>query len=182
MLAIRMQRTGRRGHAQFRLVVQDRRFSPTSGRIVAYLGSYDPHTKKATLDTEQAANYLANGARPSDRVARLLTKEGLKLPDWVELAPPKKRSIKHPEKLRRNRPPTAEPQPATETAQTQPVEEIPTETSAKPDQPAEPPVVEIETKTTEAAEATSQTAATSPEPETEPADEATDKTDPAAKK
>lgn len=104
MLAIRMQRTGRRGHAQFRLVVQDSRFSPTSGRVVAYLGNYDPHTKTANFDKEKAAKYLGNGARPSDRVAGLLKKEGVKLPSWVRVSAPHKRPIRHPEKLRRNRP------------------------------------------------------------------------------
>ena len=44
MLAIRMQRTGRKGHAMFRVVVQESRLTPTSGRVVAMLGSYDPHS------------------------------------------------------------------------------------------------------------------------------------------
>ena len=83
MLVIRMQRTGRKGHAQFRVVVQDSRRTPTSGRVVARLGSYDPHTKTATLDKEKAGYYLEHGAQPSDRVARLLKSEGVKLPDWV---------------------------------------------------------------------------------------------------
>ena len=52
MLAIRMQRTGRKGHAMFRMVVQDSRQTPTSGRVVATLGSYDPHTKTSTLNKE----------------------------------------------------------------------------------------------------------------------------------
>ena len=102
-----MQRTGRSGHAQFRVIVQDSRFHPTRGKIVAYLGSYDPHTKSANLDKELAAKYLGNGAQPSDRAASLLQKEGIKLPDWVKLSAPKKRSIKNVEKLRKNRP--AEP-------------------------------------------------------------------------
>lgn len=123
MLAIRMQRTGRTGHAQFRVIVQDSRFSPTRGRVVAYAGSYDPHTKVASLDTGIISSYMDKGAQPSDRVARLLKKEGVKLPKWVALAEPKKRAIKNPDKLRRNRPPeakTTEPtaqQPEAETAE-----------------------------------------------------------------
>jgi small subunit ribosomal protein S16 len=109
MLAIRMQRTGRKGHAQFRLIVQDKRFSPTSGRVVAQLGSYDPHSKVVKVDTEKAAAYLKNGAQPTDRVAMLLKKEGVKLPTWVKLADPQKRSIKNQDKLRRNRPADAKP-------------------------------------------------------------------------
>lgn len=104
MLVIRMQRTGRAGHAQFRVVVQDSRLHPTSGRVVANLGSYNPHTKVATLEKEKAANYLSNGAQPSDRVAKLFEKEGVELPKWVKKPSEKKRPIRNPEKLRKNRP------------------------------------------------------------------------------
>lgn len=104
MLAIRMQRTGRKGHAHFRVVVQDSRLTPTSGRVVAGLGSYDPHTKEAKIDLEKAELYLKNGAQPSGRVAQLLKKEGVKLPDWVVLADSKKTAVKHADKLRKNQP------------------------------------------------------------------------------
>lgn len=125
MLAIRMQRIGRSGHAQFRLIVQDSRFSPTRGRVVAYLGSYDPHTKAATIDGEKASQYLSNGAQPSDRVARLLKTEGIKLPDWVKLDQPQKRSTKSPAKRRSTRPP--EPEAPAEEAPEAPAEEAPSE-------------------------------------------------------
>jgi small subunit ribosomal protein S16 len=104
MLAIRMQRTGHKGHATFRVVVQDSRRTPTSGKFVALLGSYDPHTKTTTLKKDKAEVYLKNGAQPSDRVAALLKKEGIKLPSWVKLTPPKQSKIRNLEKLRRNRP------------------------------------------------------------------------------
>lgn len=61
MLVIRMQRTGRKGYAQFRVVVQDVRQTPTSGHVVAGLGTYDPHTKQANVDIEKAKYYLLNG-------------------------------------------------------------------------------------------------------------------------
>ncbi len=105
MLAIRLQRTGRKGHAQFRMIVQESRRTPTSGSVVAMLGQYDPHTKSATLDKEKADFYLKHGAQPSDRVARLLKKEGVSLPKWVQIAPNKSRTIRNPDKLRANRPP-----------------------------------------------------------------------------
>lgn len=104
MLAIRMQRTGRKGHAQFRVVVQDSRLTPTSGRVVAGLGSYDPHTKEAKLDLEKAEFYLKNGAQPSSRVAALLKSQGVKLPDWVVVAEGKQKSVKNADKLRKNQP------------------------------------------------------------------------------
>lgn len=116
MLAIRMQRTGRKGHAMFRVVVQDARLTPTSGKVVAALGSYDPHAKVAALDKEKAAFYLEHGAQPSDRVARLLQGEGVKLPEWVKLSEGKTGKLRNPEKLRKNQPkdvqPAAEETPA----------------------------------------------------------------------
>ena len=125
MLAIRMQRTGRKGHAMFRVVVQEARLTPTSGRVVATLGSYDPHTKQATLATDKAAFYLNNGAQPSDRAARLLQKEGVKLPKWVKLEATKKRELRNPDKLRKNQP--KEAAPAAETASASEPEESPAE-------------------------------------------------------
>lgn len=115
MLAIRMQRTGRKGHAMFRVVVQDSRLTPTSGKVVAGLGSYDPHAKTATLDKEKATTFLKNGAQPSDRVIRLFQAEGIDLPSWVKLPnATKKREIRHADKLRKNQP--KEEAPAEEAA------------------------------------------------------------------
>ncbi len=104
MLVIRLQRTGRKGHAQFRVVVQDSRRTPTSGKIVAQVGTYDPHTKQTVLNKERAEHYLANGAQPSDRVVRILTAEGIELPKWVGGSAKKEGKIRNPEKLRRNQP------------------------------------------------------------------------------
>jgi ribosomal protein S16 len=133
MLAIRMQRTGRKGHAMFRVVVQDSRLTPTSGRVVALLGSYDPHAKTSTLVKEKAAFYLANGAQPSPRVVHLFETEGVTLPDWVKKASQKSRTIRHADKLRKNRP--AEPTPAAENeekvAETAPADQDATSTEAK---------------------------------------------------
>lgn len=145
MLAIRMQRTGRSGHAQFRVIVQDGRFSPKSGRVTAYVGSYDPHSKAAILDKEKIALYLGNGAQPSDRVARLLKKEGVTLPDWVKLEADKVQDVKHPEKLRKNRPAGAEaPTEAVEAA----IEETPPEETPVEEASAEvaEPLAEVKTE------------------------------------
>ncbi len=131
MLAIRMQRTGRKGHAQFRVVVQDSRLSPKSGKFVALLGSYNPHTKTATLVKDKAQEFVNHGAQPSDRVARLLKSEGVKLPKWVKLEGKKKGSIRNPEKLRRNRPVDAEaPQTKTSAEPQTLVEEATIESTA----------------------------------------------------
>ncbi len=132
MLTIRMQRTGRKGHAMFRVVVQDSRQTPTSGKVVAALGSYDPHAKTIILDKEKASFYLEHGAQPSDRAASLLKKEGVKLPSWVKPPVKKERAVRNAEKRRS----TAPEKPAEETPVT---EEAPVEEAAAPVPEAETP-------------------------------------------
>lgn len=132
MLAIRMQRTGRKGHAQFRVLVQDSRQTPTSGKFVAQLGSYNPHTKTAVLDKEKAAFYLEHGAQPSDRVASLLKKEGVALPSWVKEPIVKAGKIRNQEKLRKNRSEEPEAPVESEAPATEAVEEATSEASAEP--------------------------------------------------
>ena len=104
MLAIRMQRTGRKGHAMFRVVVQDSHRTPTSGKVVAQLGHYDPHAKTLTVDKQKASFYLSNGAQPSDRAARLFKNNGIDLPSWVKSVADKNKTTRNPEKLRKNQP------------------------------------------------------------------------------
>jgi small subunit ribosomal protein S16 len=125
MLAIRMQRTGRKGHAQFRMVVQDARFNPQSGRVVAYLGFYDPHSKTGKIDGDKASKYLDNGAQPSDRAVRVLQSQGIKLPNWVSAAQTKDRAVRHPEKRRSTTPKEEAPVEAEA-----PAEDVATETEA----------------------------------------------------
>ncbi|MEI6850369.1 MAG: 30S ribosomal protein S16 [Candidatus Saccharibacteria bacterium] len=105
MLAIRLQRVGRKGHAMYRMAVQESQRHPSSGRVVAYVGTYDPHTKDAKVQVEIAQKYLDNGAQPSPRVVKLLKDAGVKLPKWVTEASDKKsKTIRNAEKLRKNQP------------------------------------------------------------------------------
>lgn len=105
MLAIRLQRLGRKGYPVYRIAVQEAQRHPSSGRVVAYVGSYNPHTKEVNIQKETAQKYLDNGAQPTPRVVKLLKAEGVKLPKWVkEPVSGKLKSIKNVEKLRKNRP------------------------------------------------------------------------------
>ena len=104
MLAIRLQRQGKTHYATYRVIVQDVLRHPSSGKVVAYVGSYNPHTKQVQLDKEAIENYLSHGAQPTDRVVRILTGEGMTMPKWVKTARGKQRDIRNPEKLRRNQP------------------------------------------------------------------------------
>ena len=174
MLVIRMQRTGRKGHAMFRVVIQDSRRTPTSGKIVAALGSYDPHAKTTSLNKEKAQFYLDHGAQPSDRVAALLKKEGVKLPKWVELADKKSGTIRNLEKLRRNRP--DEPEAPAEEAPAAEVTEAAAEVAEAP-APAEEPATETTADVAEEApapeaEAVEEPATEEPEPDAEPTEKA----------
>jgi small subunit ribosomal protein S16 len=104
MLAIRMQRLGRKALPTYRLAVQESQRHPSSGRVVAYVGNYNPHTKDVTLDTEKIGFYLKNGAQPTPRVVRLLTEQKVSLPTWVKQAAPRSAAVRNPEKLRKHRP------------------------------------------------------------------------------
>ena len=105
MLAIRLQRLGRKGYPVYRLAVQEAHHHPSSGRVVAYVGSYNPHTKEANIQVELAQKYLDNGAQPTPRVVKLLKEAGVKLPKWVkEPVADKKKALRNPEKLRKNQP------------------------------------------------------------------------------
>lgn len=105
MLAIRLQRIGRKGYPVYRLAVQESQRHPSSGRVVAYVGSYNPHTKEVNVQVETAQKYLDNGAQPTPRVVKLLAEAGVKLPKWVKApATDKQKAIRNAEKLRKNQP------------------------------------------------------------------------------
>lgn len=124
MLAIRLQRVGRKGYPVYRLAVQEAQRHPSSGRVVAYVGSYNPHTKEATVQVETAQKYLDTGAQPTPRVVKLLKDAGVKLPEWVKTAATdKQKTIRNVEKLRKN-------QPKEEVAEA-PAEEAPVQESAE---------------------------------------------------
>lgn len=134
MLAIRLQRVGRAGYPTYRLAVQESQRHPSSGRVVAYVGSYNPHTKETNVQVELAQKYLDNGAQPTPRVVRLLEAAGVTLPKWVKKADTaKQKAIRNPEKLRKN----------------QPKEEV----AEVADEPAEAPAEASAEETTEEAEA-----------------------------
>ena len=147
MLVIRLQRTGRHGHATYRMVVQDSRWSPKSGKVVSLLGNYDPHAKTAVFDKDKAASFLKNGAQPSERVARLLKTEGVKLPSWVPKPTKKAGKVRNPEKLAGTAP-AAKP----ETAEAPAAEKPKVETSPETETPTEAETPAEETPEAEATE------------------------------
>jgi len=75
---IRLRRTGKKKQSSYRVVVADAR-SPRNGRFLENIGHYNPRTDPPTVEIneERARYWLAQGAQPSDAVARLLEKKGL---------------------------------------------------------------------------------------------------------
>jgi small subunit ribosomal protein S16 len=105
MLAIRLQRVGRKGYPVYRVAVQESQRHPSSGRVVAYVGNFNPHTKESSIDAEKVSVYLKNGAQPTPRVVRILKEHKVALPAWVkDVNTSKQAAIRQPEKLRKNQP------------------------------------------------------------------------------
>lgn len=75
---IRLRREGRKKLPMYRIVVADKE-SPRDGRFIATIGTYRPKqaTDQVTLDVEQAREWLAKGATPTETVAGLLKKAGV---------------------------------------------------------------------------------------------------------
>lgn len=76
MLKIRLQRTGRKNDASFRVVVTDSRRGPKSGKHIAILGSYSPKMNRFEVDSDAAKDWIAKGAQISDTVRNLLISNG----------------------------------------------------------------------------------------------------------
>jgi len=151
MLAIRLQRVGRKGHAMYRLAVQESRRHPSSGNVVAYVGTYDPHTKAAKIQVELAQKYLDNGAQPSPRLIKLLSDAGVKMPNWVVKFDNKQsKVVRNGEKLRKNRPKVEKSEKAEVVEVAEPVEEEVTEVET-----VESEIPEV-SETDESAETTAQ--------------------------
>lgn len=75
---IRLRRMGQKKAPFYRIVVADSR-APRDGRNIAEIGSYDPNQNPSavSVDAEAAKKWLANGAQPTETVARLLKDAGI---------------------------------------------------------------------------------------------------------
>ena len=76
MLAIRLNRTGKRNRAHFRVVVQEHTKAPGK-RHVEIVGSYDPHKKTTILKKDRILYWVSQGAQVSDAVHNMLVREGI---------------------------------------------------------------------------------------------------------
>jgi small subunit ribosomal protein S16 len=77
MLMIRLQRVGRRNHAEFRVVVTEKARAAKTGNIVEQIGNYNPHTDEVSIDKERVEYWMSKGAQPSDTMHNLLVSQKL---------------------------------------------------------------------------------------------------------
>ena len=75
---IRLTRLGDKKSPFYRVVVADSR-SPRDGKFIDIVGTYNPKTQPAEvkIDVEKVKTWIANGAQPTDRVAKLLKTAGI---------------------------------------------------------------------------------------------------------
>ncbi|WP_102411935.1 30S ribosomal protein S16 [Beduinella massiliensis] len=74
---IRLKRMGMKKKPFYRVVVADER-CPRDGRFIEEIGYYNPISDPVDLkiDNEKAAQWMKNGAQPTDTVRALLKKTG----------------------------------------------------------------------------------------------------------
>ncbi|MBE5931615.1 MAG: 30S ribosomal protein S16 [Lachnospiraceae bacterium] len=75
---IRLKRMGQKKAPFYRIVVADSR-SPRDGRFIEEIGIYDPTKEPSVFNVneEAAKKWLADGAQPTETVAKLLKKAGI---------------------------------------------------------------------------------------------------------
>lgn len=75
MVKIRLQRQGKKKAPFYHIVVADSKTS-RDGKIIEQIGTYNPMTDPSTivLDKEKVAQWIKNGAKPTDTVKALIEK------------------------------------------------------------------------------------------------------------
>ena len=155
-LKMRMARGGRKKSPFYRIVVADAR-APRDGKFIEKVGTYNPllakdDTNRVTLNTELVKKWLAEGAQPSERVARFLGEAGLiAKPEnrkSIEKAKPKAKAVQmaadKAEKIANAKEAEAQAKADAEAAAAAPVEEVVAEETTA-ESPAEETTAEAET-------------------------------------
>ena len=155
-LKIRLSRGGAKKKPFYRIVVAEA-LSPRDGKFIERLGSYNPmldndNKEKVILNNDRIKYWLSKGAKPTLRVAKIISKNGLvKTPIIREQpkksAPGKKRLEREEEQKKAEEAKSEAPAeevkseaPAEEAKSEAPAEEVKSEApaeEAKPEAPAE---------------------------------------------
>ena len=75
---IRLRRMGQKKAPFYRIVVADSK-SPRDGKFIDEIGTYDPNQDPSVyeVDEEAAKKWLANGAQPTEVVAKIFKAAGI---------------------------------------------------------------------------------------------------------
>jgi len=76
MLAIRLQRVGKKKQPMYRIVISEKS-KDMYGDHLENLGTYNPHTKDIQLKEERIKYWLKTGAQASETVHNLFLKSGI---------------------------------------------------------------------------------------------------------
>ena len=91
MLMVRLQRTGKKGQAYFRIIIAEHTKKP-KGSVLEILGHYDPHKKELKAEKDRIEYWISKGAQISPTVNNLLVNHKIwdkpKMASWK----PKKKS------------------------------------------------------------------------------------------
>ena len=70
---LRLMRMGKKKQPTYRVVAADSR-APRNGKFIEILGAYDPRQEPSVvkIDVAKAEDWIAKGAQPTERVAKLL--------------------------------------------------------------------------------------------------------------
>ena len=73
---MRLRRMGQKKAPFYRIIVADSR-SPRDGRFIEEIGTYDPNCDPSAIKVDEAKKWLANGAQPTEAVAKILKAAGI---------------------------------------------------------------------------------------------------------
>ena len=141
-LKIRLSRGGAKKKPFYRIVVAEA-LSPRDGKFIERLGSYNPMVEKenaerVVLNTERIKYWLSKGAKPTLRVTKILSVDGLV--DKPEIREQPKKSAPGKKRLEREAEEAKTEAPAEEAKAEAPAEEAKAEApaeEAKTEAPAE---------------------------------------------
>lgn len=126
MLAIRLQRIGKKNRPSYRVVVSEHK-RDLYGKHNEILGNYDPvaNPKTLNLKADRIKYWISVGAKPSATVHNLLVKEGVVEGAKVRAWKPKKKAeqAKAPEQGQKTEAQKPQEAPSPETPKTEPIEE-----------------------------------------------------------
>lgn len=174
-LRIRLSRGGAKKRPFYRIVVADSR-KPRDGRYIERLGTYNPmvakdHPERLNINDERIKYWIGVGAKPSDRVTRFLSDQGivdkLTIHEQTKQHLPRAKTL---ERMKEAEDKAKQAEEAAAAATEAPAEEAPAEEAAAEEKPAEEaPAEEAAAEEAPAEEAKAEDA---PTEEKKPAEEA----------